>query len=144
MCMKIHYRISNKKWYGDIKTILSGFESIFPDKELGIDFTDSYTIREVNKKFRNKDASTDIISVEIPIDSYIGDIYLSKEDVMRKKPSKLSFVEYNRFLIIHGILHLMGHDHEHEEEAEYMKQEEVKLCSYLNIPNPYLLGDDDD
>lgn len=142
--MKIHYRISNKKWYGYIKAILSGFEKIFPNHECGIDFTDSCSIREVNKKFRNKDASTDIISVEIPVDNYLGDIYLSKEDVILKKPSKLSFVEYNRFLIIHGILHLMGHDHENEKEEEIMRNEEIKLCGYLNIENPYLLGDEDD
>ena len=142
--MKIHYRVSNKKWYGDIKKILIGFDRIFPEKEVGIDFTDSRNIRDINKRFRNKDSSTDIISVEIPIDNYLGDIYLSKDDVVEKMPVGLNFIEYNRFLIIHGILHLMGYDHEETEEAAIMKAEEIKLAEYLNVPNPYLVGDHDD
>jgi probable rRNA maturation factor len=142
--MKIHYRISNKKWYGDIKKILLGFERIFPNKEVGIDFTNSQSIREVNKRFRNKDSSTDIVSVEISIDDYLGDIYLSRDDVAEKMPIGLNFIEYNRFLIIHGILHLMGYDHETDEDAAIMRAEEIKLAEYLNVPNPYLIGDFND
>ena len=121
-----------------------GFERIFPNKEVGIDFTDSPSIREINRRFRNKDSSTDIVSIEIPIDNYLGDIYLSKDDVLEKIPIGLNFIEYNRFLIIHGILHLMGNDHKTEEEAAIMRAEEIKLAEYLNVPNPYLMGDFND
>jgi probable rRNA maturation factor len=142
--MKIHYRVSNRKWYGYVRKIVSGFKDVFVGKEIGIDFTDSESIREINKKYRQKDDSTDIISIEIPIDDYLGDIYLSKDDVIKKMPKDINFIEYNKFLIIHGILHLMGYDHENsDEEAEEMRREEIKIINKLKIQNPYLLLGDE-
>ena len=97
-------------------------------------------IQEINKKYRNIDAATDVISFSLednkdfPINEYrvLGDIYISIDKV--EEQSKLyghSFLRELSFLTIHGFLHLLGYDHMNIEDEKVMfSKQELILNEY--------------
>ncbi|MDF2607194.1 MAG: rRNA maturation RNase YbeY [Bacillales bacterium] len=102
------------------------------DAEVSVSFVDNNEIQELNKQYRNKDYATDVLSfpLEDDIDEIaaitgpevaIGDIIISVEK------AKEQAEEYNHslerelgFLIIHGFLHLIGYDHETDDDEKTM------------------------
>lgn len=100
--------------------------------------TDNASIRAINKKYRKKDKSTDVISFafrDCPFPSpgqnaeELGDVYLSLEQAWLQRSFSASFRDEVKRLLVHGILHLLGYDHElsKKEEARMRKKEEALL-----------------
>ena len=115
---------------------------IFPKKyrfikreiSLTILLSNNKNIKKLNKKFRNKDKSTDILSfpsekkINIKKLSYIGDIAVSYE--FMNKPKALSVLEFKSKvtkIFIHGFLHLLGYDHIKLKDFKEMSIEEEKI-----------------
>lgn len=100
------------------------------NKGLSLYFCDNERIRELNKQFRNKDKATDVLSFESGETAFLGDIAISVEKAEEQKEefeSPTIDAEIIR-LLIHGILHLIGYDHEiNEEEAVKMNNKENEL-----------------
>jgi probable rRNA maturation factor len=109
-------------------------EKVGDDSELSITFVTNDRIQEINKEYRHKDMPTDVISFameelgegEIPltgmeIPRVLGDIIIS---VARAREQALeyghSFIRELGFLAVHGFLHLLGYDHEIEEDEKVM------------------------
>ena len=94
-------------------------------------------IKELNKTFRKKNKSTDILS--FPINKkvnnkifYLGDIIISYE--FMNKPKKINFIEFKEKvtkIFIHGFLHLMGYNHRKNKDFEKMNKEEIKLYNLV-------------
>ena len=91
-------------------------------------------IKKLNKKFRNKNKSTDVLSfpsetkINLKKSSYLGDIVISYE--FMNKPKTLNNLEFKNNLIkifIHGFLHLLGHDHIKLKDFKKMCTEEEKI-----------------
>ena len=91
-------------------------------------------IKKLNKKFRNKNRSTDVLSfpfekkLNIKKSPYIGDIVISYE--FMNKPKNLSSLEFKRKvtkIFIHGFLHLLGYDHIKLKDFKEMLAEEGKI-----------------
>ena len=83
--------------------------------ELDLIFVNEKKIRALNKTFRKKDSSTDILS--FPIDKNLGQIFICEK--IAKKKAKEFEREYNNFiafLFIHGAVHLLGHEHGNKME----------------------------
>ncbi len=112
------------------------------DKEISLSFVDDQTIQELNKKYLHKDKPTNVLSFSLQegefsnINPYIlGDIVISvataKEDASK---SALSFEQEINFLILHGLLHLLGYNHENttKEETKKMQKKEKELFRLLN------------
>ena len=99
--------------------------------ELSILLTDDGTIRQLNRHYREMDAPTDVLSFSQDPDTTIGegtipagDIVISVESLSRNAQARLiSEEEELKRLLIHGILHLEGMDHE-EEESEMIRLQE--------------------
>lgn len=95
-----------------------------------LNLVSSERIREINREYRGKDYATDVISFsqvegeEIDGSSFLGDIVISipfaSEQAEQYGNSLLSELKY---LILHGVLHLLGYDHDEEEEGEMSKME---------------------
>ncbi|RMD45558.1 MAG: rRNA maturation RNase YbeY [Aquificota bacterium] len=109
--------------------------------ELSITLTDNETIRNINKKWRGKDRPTDVLSFPLDVDFHIGYKYKPLGDIVislpfAKKQAKeigFSYKEEVLRLLIHGILHLLGYDHEKsEEEAEKMFSIQESIFSKLS------------
>lgn len=112
-----------------------------PETELYISLmlTDEDSIRVINRDYRGIDKPTDVISLEMHEDSvidgksvyYTGDIILSYENLLRDSQEVgRTIAQHSTFLIIHGLLHLLGHDHQEDDEAEVMESAELELYNY--------------
>lgn len=108
--------------------------------EFNIIFVDNETIRNINKKYRNIDRETDVISfalednedMKFEFGRLLGDIYISIPK-MKEQAKEYGHSEKRElsFLVIHGLLHLLGYDHETYEEEEVMfKEQELILDGY--------------
>lgn len=91
--------------FGDIKDFILG-----PKYELTINIVSSEEVRKLNKRYREMDMSTDILS--FPIDERNGEIYFSFDDCEKMRHDfDRDFDNFIAFLFIHGCTHLIGHDH---------------------------------
>lgn len=117
--------------------------------ELNIVFASNKKIQSLNKKYRNKDKPTNVLSFPAydPKDIYpagfnipLGDIVLSLPTIKREaKEQGKTFDDHLRHLVIHGLLHLVGYDHENDKDAKKMETLEISILKQMGIKNPYIL-----
>lgn len=102
-------------------------------------------IRELNREHRGKDNPTDVLSFPLePWDApdggerLLGDVVISVDTARRQAAEYDAPLqnEINR-LLIHGILHVLGHDHEKPAERSAMEAEERRLAAAIDMPWPY-------
>ena len=116
-----------------------------PDSELSLLFTDDAHVRVLNRDWRGKDQPTNVLSFPAfevapgdAIPPMLGDIALAFETVTREAGlEEKPFDHHLTHLVVHGLLHLMGHDHEEDGEAEAMEALERAALARLAIPDPY-------
>ena len=110
---------------------------------INVRIMDDKEMRELNKKFRGKDASTNVLSftnedISKPITGNLGDIAISHEFVKNESEElDVDFDDHMIHMLIHGVYHILGFDHESNTLAEVMENKEIKLLEELNIRNPY-------
>ena len=115
------------------------------DSELSLVFTDDANIRTINAKWRHIDKATNVLSFPaFPIQPgqrpgpILGDIVIARETVQRESQEEnKSFDDHLSHLIVHGLLHLTGYDHQNDEEAKQMESLERKILASLGISDPY-------
>jgi probable rRNA maturation factor len=91
------------------------------EKKLTVVFVDEEEVQKLNKKFRKKDSVTDILSFSPLEENSLGELVLCLSVASGTKTNELSDAEWLYYLILHGILHLLGFDHEQgEAEAREM------------------------
>jgi probable rRNA maturation factor len=97
-------------------------------------------LKGLNRDFRGKDKPTNVLSFPAAPnkEGYRGDIALALGVTRREaKASDKSLADHAVHLVVHGVLHLAGHDHERPKEARAMEGLEVKILGRLGIANPY-------
>lgn len=122
--------------------------AVLPDDNvtIGLLFTSDARITEINGQWRGKHSPTNVLSfpfsAAMPVPEGeprpLGDIALaygviSREALAQKKP----FGHHVTHLIVHGVLHLLGYDHENEDEAGVMEAREIMILAELGMENPY-------
>jgi len=101
---------------------------------------DDEALHQLNRDFRGKDKPTDVLSfpaheMDRPL---LGDIAVALGVSARDAEAQgISLADHLTHLLVHGYLHLLGHDHEVEAEAALMEGLEIKALASLGIPNPY-------
>ena len=113
--------------------------------ELSLVFSDDAHIQVLNAGWRGKDKPTNVLSFPAfpfaqggPLPPMLGDIVLAAETVAHEAALEDKPVENHiTHLVIHGLLHLLGYDHETEAEAEAMEAVERAALARLAIPDPY-------
>lgn len=121
------------------------------DYEVSISFVNNNEIKELNKQYRDKDAATDVLSFPlmefeateedynneeeyVQEDKLLGDIVISLERAQEQAQEYgHSFERELAFLTAHGMLHLLGMDHEDEEEEKEMIEKQDRVLKLLNI-----------
>jgi len=106
--------------------------------ETTIAFADDATIRPLNAQYRGKDKATNVLS--FPGLSGGGDVILAYETVAKEAEIQgKTLADHTTHLIAHGILHLMGYDHEQgRAEARRMERLEKSVLSGLGVADPYV------
>lgn len=104
--------------------------------ELSLAFVTDQTIHELNRQYRHKDRPTDVLSFPLADErcpTLLGDVVISIDTARRQaRQRKCAFADELRALLIHGILHLLGYDHEvSDSEAVRMRRKERELKALL-------------
>ena len=118
-------------------------DSGFGEEKITVVLADDAFIRTLNRDYRGKDKPTNVLSFpesRIPNpESYLGDLVLALETIEREaKEQGKTFRDHTAHLLVHGTLHLLGHDHENDKDAAVMERLEIKILKTLGIGNPYL------
>lgn len=127
------------------------FENFDSDYEVSISFVDNVEIKELNRQYRSIDAPTDVLSFpllefdrnnnevikkDVVVDTEIplGDIVISTEKVIEQaKEYGHSQDRELAFLLVHGMLHLLGYDHIQESDEKIMFKKQEEILNLLNI-----------
>jgi probable rRNA maturation factor len=153
--IKINIVSRNKNWLRYInnpqnffKTKISKFNKKFNKYKKKIVFftlllSDDIEIKNLNKKFRKKNKSTDVLSfpfynkkelvrkLKKDKEIYLGDIIVNLNKIKKKKDKSFFYLEFDR-LWVHGLVHLLGYDHKKFKDFNNMIKVEKKFLSYLN------------
>ncbi|KAG6388008.1 hypothetical protein SASPL_153205 [Salvia splendens] len=133
MAMKLAFERLNGSEYTTRDTVITdvgGYESV----ELSVLFCNDEFIQKLNKDWRGEDHATDVLSMsqhipelKLPI-LMLGDIVISVETAARQAEERgHTLIDEIRILMVHGLLHLLGFDHELSEEAEKEMENEEEL-----------------
>jgi probable rRNA maturation factor len=119
------------------------------DAELAVLLADDSHVRDMNAHWRGKNTATNVLSFPAapaltPGPRHLGDIVLAYETVVREARDQAKPFDHHLIhLVVHGFLHLMGYDHETDDEAEEMEGQERDILARLGIPDPYAARDAD-
>jgi probable rRNA maturation factor len=121
--------------------------------EVGVTLADDAIVQELNRDHRDQDKPTNVLSFPLcdqcdengaleadgpgaPL--LLGDVILAWETVAGEATAQgKPVLDHTAHLVVHGVLHLLGHDHDTDEEAEAMERLEVAIVATLGIPDPY-------
>ena len=150
--IKVNVEINSKSWHKKIKkpkiyfrkklNKISNIVKFFKGKNVSftILLTNSLTMRKLNKKFRNLNKPTDVLSFpffsrdDLKLNKkksfYIGDIAISYEIINLRSKKNDFLIEFDK-VWIHGILHLLGYDHIKNKEYFKMNNIEKKILNSI-------------
>ncbi len=127
----------------DIVEEVLDYEVYSDDYDISISFVDNKEIHELNKQFRGVDRATDVLSFPMLSDEFedveyeemsLGDIVVSLERALEQS------IEYGHsferevcFLVCHSMFHLLGYDHDTDENTREMREKEEAVLTKLNI-----------
>ena len=115
-----------------------------PAAEVSLVFTDDAHVRELNRRYRGKNAATNVLSFPAAsvepgrFGPLLGDIVLAREGVFHEAAETgIAPEAHLTHLIVHGFLHLLGYDHDDEKAAAMMEGLETAILAALGIADPY-------
>jgi probable rRNA maturation factor len=106
--------------------------------DLAVLLTDDARLKALNRQFRGKDAPTNVLSFVPPTPGHLGDIALAYGVCAQEAADQgKTLSAHLQHLTTHGVLHLLGYDHEDEGEAEVMEAKERAILAGLGLADPY-------
>jgi probable rRNA maturation factor len=148
----IHYRNRVRRSGVDGRALVSTAQALLRACDEGasaisLTLVSDAAIRELNREHRGKDAATDVLSFPLDPDErsdaqdperLLGDVVISVDTARRQAADYDAELQAEIYrLLIHGVLHVLGHDHEESQEREVMTREERRLASVIALPWPY-------
>ncbi len=124
--------------------LADGGIALRPGVEVGISLADDARLRDLNRDWRGLDKPTNVLSfpaatgAALARSPHLGDLAIAYETLAREADEEgKSPAAHLAHLVVHGILHLLGHDHEDEAQAEAMESLERRVLAGLGYPDPY-------
>jgi probable rRNA maturation factor len=136
----------SREWFHNTVSCILNSEKVTEDIEVSLFITDDARVRKLNKRYRGIDSTTDVLSFSasddaagdqpftLPVDCVrqLGEIIISYPQAMKQSMEFRNDIGYElRFLIVHGMLHLLGYDHELTEDEKRMKRREKAIVKRL-------------
>jgi len=108
-------------------------------RSLTVALADDRRVRALNKRDRRKDKPTNVLSYPSGEKQFLGDVVLARQTIWREaRAQKKKPADHVAHLVVHGTLHLLGHDHETSKaDAERMEALERRILARLGIADPY-------
>ncbi len=113
--------------------------------ELALVLADDAHQKQLNKKWRGQDKTTNVLSFPqiepfSPIFGLLGDIVLARQTVAHEaQASQIPLQHHYMHLVVHGFLHILGYDHQIDKQACLMEGLETRILKTLGVPDPYKL-----
>ena len=124
--------------------VAGGRTKLLPEVEVAVLLADDAHVRRVNAEWRGLDKPTNVLSfpaaepARIGSSPMLGDLILAFETCAREAENDgKALCDHLAHLVVHGVLHLLGHDHMTDAEAESMEGLEVEVLASLGVPDPY-------
>ena len=144
----IELRIEDENWRRILPTpealarcCYEGAVALEPDLkgEIALLLTSDSEMQLLNKRFRSKDMPTNVLSFPSGEgNDFLGDIALARETCEREASLReISISDHAAHLIVHGMLHLIGYDHQSDGEAAAMERREAEILALLGVKDPY-------
>lgn len=146
--IELDLRIADPAWsqaIPDLDTLCkaalnAGAKQVSASGEVGVLLTSDQEIQTLNRDWRSKDKPTDVLS--FPADKidrpFLGDIAVAMGVAQSDAQARdLTLPQHLSHLLIHGVLHLLGHDHIDDTEAAEMEGLEIAALASLGWPDPY-------
>ena len=115
------------------------------ESEVSVLLTDDASIRTLNRDWRKIDKPTNVLSFPAAQQAggkLLGDIVIAYETLAREaEDEQRDFLHHLAHLTVHGFLHLIGYDHQTEQQADEMEGLESRIMRSMNMPDPYLARD---
>jgi len=112
------------------------------DAELTLRFVGAAEARRLNREFRGRDYATNVLTFDYrhaPV--VVADIVLCVPVVRREaREQRKGFREHLAHLVVHGVLHAQGHEHDRARDAKRMEAREVRILAGLGVDDPYREG----
>ena len=114
--------------------------------ELAVVLASDAAVRVLNRDWRGKDKPTNVLSFPLgesepggPL--HLGDVILARQTVLAEARAQRKVpADHLTHLVVHGVLHLLGHDHERVRDAKKMEKLEVEILSRLGVADPYAVA----
>jgi probable rRNA maturation factor len=107
--------------------------------EVSILLTNDVAIQVLNSDYRGFDKPTNVLSFPQDDEVLLGDIAMAYETLAREAGEQdKTFHDHFTHLFVHGVLHLLGYDHEEKHDQEDMEKQEINILHGLGIQNPYV------
>ena len=141
----VFYNPPNNQILLNISNDIDEFIAYFSVEKIDVEvsFCTAEQIKDLNYKFRKKDSETNVLS--FPAESSIGiqsaccgEVIICYEVLNNEaKESSKNITNHFKHLLIHSLLHLLGYEHDKENDAILMESEEIKFLSKIGICDPY-------
>lgn len=141
----VFYNPPNNQILLNISNDIDEFIAYFSVEKIDVEvsFCTAEQIKDLNYKFRKKDSETNVLS--FPAESSIGiqsaccgEVIICYEVLNNEaKESSKNMTNHFKHLLIHSLLHLLGYEHDKENDAILMESEEIKFLSKIGISDPY-------
>ena len=117
--------------------------------EISIVLANDDLVQVLNREYRDKDKPTNVLTFasmdgedfeeQLLVEPLnLGDVILSYQTIDREAQEQGKFIlDHMKHLIVHGVLHLLGYDHQNDEEATDMETLEIRILEQLGVQNPY-------
>jgi len=139
----------NKRWIRSIVLEVLKTEGVVTLVEMGLVVTDNETVQQLNRIYRDVDEPTDVLAFHMPLSReeepeppfvsppdgvlHLGEVVISYPQAMRQAQEQGHSIEQElALLIIHGVLHIVGYDHEEPGEEQCMRTKEKEIMHKLN------------
>ena len=123
--------------------LISKEEDLDDNASINIKIIKDKEMLNLNNHFRNKESSTNVLSftnedISKSITGNLGDIAINYDYILEESNEQnKTFDDHMIHMLIHGIYHILGFDHDDDKVAHVMEKKEVTLLNKLNISNPY-------
>ena len=158
----VDLRIEDPRWSRSLvdpeafsrRCVATALATAWPDRraevEISLTLAADARIRALNARYRGRDRPTNVLSfpalsaaelgpaLAAPMPTLLGDVLLAFETVREEAAREGKTLEAHLgHLLVHGVLHLLGHDHQREAEALVMEALERRILARLGLPDPY-------
>ena len=131
------------------RAALAGAGGVTGPTELSIVLADDALVHALNRQWRGQDKPTNVLSFPVPpaalppgAPRLLGDVVLAFETLAAEAAAQgKPLANHLRHLVVHGVLHLLGFDHETAGEAERMETLEAAVLAGLGVPDPYRVAE---